>query len=282
MLIATPYRDFDLIERSPPKIIAEVRKNFISSTTVISLRPKLSADLLVKNPTDEKWFESKVQVMGGQLQVLSAVPLAKSPIRIPLRHLSLKVDSITLSLSVCRGQNIVLTLQIKDEKAFDIWVKTLAIELIRQTPLDAIKYLDILTFAEYWNRKDDNNYTKNNTSMDIRESIKEQNTQPIVLSNKNSYNNKNWKDNREINNPANAVETLMKKCQNVENYVPVKEKLFLFESLCKMGRKIRSSENVSIKNEITTKKAQSCHDLSSISKQISVREICKRFENTKS
>lgn len=32
MLIATPYRDFDVRDRIPPKVIAEVRKTYLSST----------------------------------------------------------------------------------------------------------------------------------------------------------------------------------------------------------------------------------------------------------
>ncbi|CAH1972026.1 unnamed protein product [Acanthoscelides obtectus] len=46
-------------------------------------------------------------------------------------------------------------MQASSQRAFDEWVKTIAIELIRQTPLDAIKYLDILTIAECWKRRDD-------------------------------------------------------------------------------------------------------------------------------
>ncbi|VEN45481.1 unnamed protein product [Callosobruchus maculatus] len=75
------------------------------------------------------------------------------------------------------------------------------------------------------------------------------------------------------------VEDLMKKCQNVENYVPVKEKLFLFESLCKLGRKVRSTEDVSLKIDTTSKRARSLHDLSNLNSHIAVREICKYFEN---
>ncbi|CAH1993172.1 unnamed protein product [Acanthoscelides obtectus] len=75
------------------------------------------------------------------------------------------------------------------------------------------------------------------------------------------------------------VEDLMKKCQNAENYVPVKEKLFLFESLCKLGRKVRSTEDVSLKIDTSSKRARSLHDLSNINSHIAVREICKYFEN---
>lgn len=76
------------------------------------------------------------------------------------------------------------------------------------------------------------------------------------------------------------VEDLLKKCQDTQNYVPVKEKLFLFESLCKLRRKVRSTEDVSLKVVDTgTKRARSLHDLSNLNSYSgAVREICKYFE----
>lgn len=193
---------------------------------------------------------------------------------------------------------------------------TLAIELIRQTPLDAIKYLDILTLAECWTRRDDS-YSKdwifNNVAIQKEErhlSCKNSRTDgdkeaanwifqgipspnsksPTIESNKNISNKHFVKNVETLNNfqhftqcpnsPEQVIETLLKKCQNVETYVPVKEKLFLFESLCKMGRKVRSSEDVSSKfQKSTTKRTKSCHDLTNINTQIAVREICKYFED---
>lgn len=57
--------------------------------------------------------------------------------------------------------------------------------------------------------------------------------------------------------------------------MPVKEKLMLFESLCRLGRKVRSSEDVTtvrLSEVETTKRARSLHDLSSC---VAVREMCR-------
>lgn len=46
MLIATPYRDFDIRDKSPPRIISEIRKNCTNCcTTPTNLRPRLSGKL---------------------------------------------------------------------------------------------------------------------------------------------------------------------------------------------------------------------------------------------
>lgn len=306
MLIATPYRDFDVRDRSPPKVISEVRKTYLNSA-VNHLRPRLSAELLVKCNTDKNWYPRRVQVRGGQLQVFPAPgETGLSSLRLPLRHLSLQAGPLPHSLSICRGQNIVLTLQTDNEKAFDQWVKTLAIELIRQTPLDAIKYLDILTLAECWTRRDVhytkdwnfNNVTEKETTpcanceknrqSDLHPDIRWKYEKRLANTQKNTPNDCTIKIKTDsIKSPQTSkdpeeevVESLLKKCQNVETYVPVKEKLFLFESLCKMGRKVRSSEDVSLKSETTVaKRAKSCHDLSNLNTHIAVRDICKYFED---
>lgn len=77
----------------------------------------------------------------------------------------------------------------------------------------------------------------------------------------------------------NTIEVLLKKCQNHENYVPVKEKLLLFETLCRLGRNVRSTEDMHLKVDmVTAKRARSLHDLHSIS-SAGVRRICRYFED---
>lgn len=196
--------------------------------------------------------------------------------------------------------------QTGSEKAFDLWVKTIAIELIRQTPLDSVKYLDILTLTECWNRKEAFNDTvQSSTPTDLpSEEIlpKLHPTQPetkpniIYDVNRNPVIPTEKVINKKVPAPQEstdvvdsgkkfhvkdeeAVEVLLKKCQNPESYVPVKEKLVLFESLCRLGRKVRSTEDVTFKIEVETKRARSLHDLSScFGSHIAVREICKYFE----
>ncbi|XP_060522992.1 uncharacterized protein LOC132699985 [Cylas formicarius] len=272
MLIATPYRDFDVRDKSPPKVISEVRKTYLNCSAGQNLRPRLTGELLVKCGQDKLWWRRRVQVRSGQLQVFAGPGGDGPSLRLPLRHLSLQAGPLPHSLALCRGQNVILTLETPSEHSFDQWIKTIAIELIRQTPLDAIKYLDILTLAECWYKNKEGVDEK-----DWNQSGSEQAVPACEITDTQGTDVKieetPTKDEEEV------VEDLLKKCQNVENYVPVKEKLFLFESLCKMGRKVRSSEDVSLRVEKTpNKRAKSLHDLSNLNSHIAVREICKYFE----
>ncbi|KAG5887117.1 hypothetical protein JTB14_029797 [Gonioctena quinquepunctata] len=287
MLIATPYRDFDVSDKSPPRIISEIRKSCKNQYySQSNFRAKLTGDLLLKWGNDKNWWPRKVTIRSGQLFVSTAHGQdGPTSFRLPLRHLSLQAGPLPNSISLCKGQNKVLTLQTASERSFGQWVKTIAIELIRQTPLDAIKYLDILTIAECWKRREENyekDWNFNNLPSKINQTID-------IACNSCDKNYQNDKTVR-LDHPLpilekypeveeKYVEHLLKKCQNSESYVPVKEKLFLFESLCKLGRKVRSTEDVSLKVETSTKRARSLHDLTNLNSHIAVREICKYFEN---
>ncbi|XP_058797265.1 uncharacterized protein LOC131667686 [Phymastichus coffea] len=80
------------------------------------------------------------------------------------------------------------------------------------------------------------------------------------------------------------VARLLERCQRVDRYVPVREKLTLFESLSRMGGRLarstedlgRSSSNPSPKGK---QRARSLHDLNRGLKAVPVREMCRFFEN---
>lgn len=208
---------------------------------------------------------------------------------------------------------------------FDLWAKTIAIELIRQTPLFAVKYLDILTLAQCWNKKkeaveQDWNYNYVNADPESLPPCDLCSKQPIppprlhrgsARTDVNSNDTKTLDLHKSIdvvdsrvpvNNEEFTVDVLLKKCQSTEvgiftriiiynhlnesyyqrftfqNYVPVRDKLVLFESLCRLSRKVRSTEDVSLRQDVSTKRALSMHDLSGLSTP-GVKQICQYFEN---
>lgn len=172
--------------------------------------------------------------------------------------------------------------------SFDELVKAVAIELIRQTPLLDVKYLDILTFQDNWNPPENNcdkdcNFNDSSTSeisspdCDVCDkNLQLNNSFPSAsnLRTDTSYGKDNAIQEK-------YVQDLLKRCQNTENYVPVKDKLFLFESLCKLGRKVRSTEDVPSKvGPPGGKRAKSLNDLThNLGSNGAVRQICKYFEN---
>ncbi|XP_063984874.1 uncharacterized protein LOC135166516 isoform X2 [Diachasmimorpha longicaudata] len=79
------------------------------------------------------------------------------------------------------------------------------------------------------------------------------------------------------------VARLLERCQRVDSYVPVREKLNLFESLSRMGGRLaRSTEDLgrsSAKSSPEGKqRARSLHDLNRGAKGVPVREMCRLFE----
>lgn len=79
------------------------------------------------------------------------------------------------------------------------------------------------------------------------------------------------------------VAKLLERCQRVDHYVPVREKLNLFESLSRLGGRLaRSTEDL---GRTSTKpsprgkqRARSLHDLNRGARALPVREMCRFFE----
>ncbi|XP_072760460.1 uncharacterized protein [Anoplolepis gracilipes] len=79
------------------------------------------------------------------------------------------------------------------------------------------------------------------------------------------------------------VAKLLERCQRVDHYVPVREKLTLFESLSRLGGRLaRSTEDLgrtSAKPSPRGKqRARSLHDLNRGARAVPVREMCRFFE----
>ncbi|XP_034951420.1 probable serine/threonine-protein kinase MARK-A [Chelonus insularis] len=82
------------------------------------------------------------------------------------------------------------------------------------------------------------------------------------------------------------VAKLLERCQRVDHYVPVREKLTLFESLSRLGGRLaRSTEDLGRTSSQPSPKgkqrARSLHDLNRGVKTVPVREMCRLFEGEK-
>ncbi|KAL6259884.1 hypothetical protein P5V15_009794 [Pogonomyrmex californicus] len=79
------------------------------------------------------------------------------------------------------------------------------------------------------------------------------------------------------------VAKLLERCQRVDHYVPVREKLTLFESLSRLGGRLaRSTEDLGRTSSKPSprgkQRARSLHDLNRGARAVPVREMCRFFE----
>ncbi|EFN70417.1 hypothetical protein EAG_08712 [Camponotus floridanus] len=79
------------------------------------------------------------------------------------------------------------------------------------------------------------------------------------------------------------VAKLLERCQRVDHYVPVREKLNLFESLSRLGGRLaRSTEDLGRTSSKPSprgkQRARSLHDLNRGARTLPVREMCRFFE----
>lgn len=79
------------------------------------------------------------------------------------------------------------------------------------------------------------------------------------------------------------VAKLLERCQRVDHYVPVREKLNLFESLSRLGGRLaRSTEDLGRTSSKPSprgkQRARSLHDLNRGARAVPVREMCRFFE----
>lgn len=319
MLVAKPFFGYEHMSNAAshtaPRVISEVRKvpEVAGIVAREPLRARISGNLEVSIGLDSSCSSRKVIIRGGYIHVAL---LQSSPgFRLPLRHLSIRAGPVPFSLCLVKGQTVLLTLKIPTDRLFEIWLKTLAIEIIRQTPLEAVKYLDILTLTDpkYRNinstipqqksipinndqqqSEQQTNITNNYQICDLQQqtcficptgnnSLTDINRNNVCLS--ANYNQIVPSTNPPVERQRVAV--LLKKCQSAESYVPVKEKLVLFESLCRMGRisnptglteDLLLSSSVNGQTNNVSKRARSMHDLSYCFTNAGVREICKYFE----
>jgi hypothetical protein len=220
------------------------------------------------------------------------------------------------------------------DEEYERWVKTLAVELIRQTPLEAIRFLDILgitaTIATRRGYEGEGGCMRivsgNESDMSLRNSP-EANLMRADFHRPQERAQleceKNYKTNYERGRAKQRVlvkkrvcecgekrlraqssdpvrkmsdsdfeledvdekemAALLRRCQQVDNYVPVREKRRLFESLCRRGRRLAQSSDNLCRTAGTAevkvrrkKRARSLHDLSR--SNVAVREICQYFE----
>jgi len=257
-------------------------------------------------------------VREGQLVIYEdECPSGHPVIRIPLKcmHLLPAGTGLAFTLVPYNDPRPTPTFQAKSDEDYERWVKTLAAELMRQTPLEAVRFLDILGITGAlrrtqsvdnlgsWHEKPD--VTASSTPTPFPEAtprFRKRTDLPDVVRDLPPVTRKSRSKRREsrvaklrgqsvdalhrLSETENEVSELIDRCQRSDVYVPVKEKRILFESLFK------KKENIALSPERGLMKAHSLHDLSTASLPpctfspaseevppfVAVKEMCRYFE----
>ncbi|XP_014371237.2 uncharacterized protein LOC106720945 [Papilio machaon] len=145
-------------EQSPaPRVVAGLRK----------LRPELTPgpfptpadpDFRISgvlrqyyNEDEGSWAWVRAAVRGGCLLAWREGTLPRRPAaRLPLRHLHLRAAALpnAFQLSRLRDDAPVATFQACNETEYARWVRALCVEILGQTPLPQVRFLDVLPAAD--------------------------------------------------------------------------------------------------------------------------------------
>ncbi|XP_014255933.1 uncharacterized protein LOC106670265 [Cimex lectularius] len=239
-------------------------------------------------------------VRGGQLEIYPGVVPGGHPTwRIPLTTMNLlPAPGPHLAFTLTRHNDNLptVTFSVDNSNEYERWVKAIAAELMRQTPLERVRFLDILGITGSLRRAQsaDNlaravkpdiqrhRFTKRSTDLpDVvrdlppcyrksRSRRRELRNSKIILSRVQSMETLDA-----LSSSENEMNELLDRCQRTDEYVPVKEKRILFETLCK-GR------CESPYRPLEMGRAHSLHDLSTPIRSrencVPVKEICRLFE----
>ncbi|XP_063243664.1 uncharacterized protein LOC134542964 isoform X2 [Bacillus rossius redtenbacheri] len=90
------------------------------------------------------WLPRTAEVSGGCLLVRGG----PQELRLPLRRLSLRPASQPRAFALVAPNDLVVAMfKVASQAQYDGWVKALAAELLRQTPLEEVRFLDILAIS---------------------------------------------------------------------------------------------------------------------------------------
>lgn len=151
-------------EQSPaPRVVAGLRKLRPELTpgpipTLIDPNIRISGALRQYYNDDlESWVWVQVAVQGGCLLAWRDGTLPRrQAARLPLRHLHLRTAPMlpnAFQLSRLRDDIAVATFQACNAAEYTRWVRALCVEILGQTPLPQVRFLDVLPAADTANRE---------------------------------------------------------------------------------------------------------------------------------
>lgn len=147
-------------EQSPaPRVVAGLRKlrpeltpGPVPTPTDPNLRISGVLRQYYGNGIDDEWAWVRAAVRGGSLLAWREGTLPRrQAARLPLRHLHLRAAPHlphAFQLSRLRDDTAVATFQTCNATEYARWVRALCVEILRQTPLPQVRFLDVLPAAD--------------------------------------------------------------------------------------------------------------------------------------
>ncbi|XP_026495732.1 uncharacterized protein LOC113400392 [Vanessa tameamea] len=146
-------------EQSPaPRVVAGLRKlrpELTPGPVPTPADPNLRISGVLRqyyNDDDESWAWVRAAVRGGCLLAWRDGTLPRRPAaRLPLRHLHLRAAATlpnAFQLSRLRDDASVATFQACNATEYARWVRALCVEILGQTPLPQVRFLDVLPAAD--------------------------------------------------------------------------------------------------------------------------------------
>ncbi|KAL1122202.1 hypothetical protein AAG570_003607 [Ranatra chinensis] len=242
-------------------------------------------------------------VREGQLEVYSEDEGWRLDWRIALRGLHLQpAYPLGLAFSLTRhgDKQPTATFKVKSDVEYERWVKAIAAELMRQTPLDCVRFLDILGITGSLRRTRSADSVSQQQPPLHHQPYKKRTDLPDVIrdlppcSRRSRSRRREWVGSKQRGQSAeticrddcqNRVSELISRCQRSDVYVPVKEKRLLFESLSHQERSgglhhPQISATSSLLHKQPVVRAQSLADLTTTSQ--CVKHIARIFEQKSS
>ncbi|XP_032518997.2 uncharacterized protein LOC116771287 [Danaus plexippus] len=151
-------------EQSPaPRVVAGLRKlrpELTPGPVITPADPNLRISGVLRQYYNEdvhSWSWVRVAVRGGCLLAWRDGTLPRRPAaRLPLRHLHLRAAAAlpnAFQLSRLRDDSAVATFQACNATEYARWVRALCVEILGQTPLPQVRFLDVLPAADTNNKE---------------------------------------------------------------------------------------------------------------------------------
>ncbi|XP_025199657.1 uncharacterized protein LOC112597703 [Melanaphis sacchari] len=273
-----------------PRVVSACMKRIIRTNGRAQQRPLISGsvtatlgdDSACAGAGDETFSgRSVAEVRAGHLLVRWNGP-AGYCWKLLLRYLNLTAtEHATYGFSLVRpgSKTPIVTIVVDTDTDYHHWTTTIAGQLLSQTPLDDVKYLDILGIVT--DHAPLRRYSSTDSLMTSASKYKRTSLDTQEINNNHLFGPRVYKKN------VSHLPDLIRECEQLRNrtpinefseVIPVKQKCKIFEeSLICSSKSVENLHGLS--SHITNIKSRSMNNLDLDLRAVPVKDICRYFES---